>query len=207
MHLTIKEWEDSQQHPPDSPKPQAVLGCVGSCIQTATGRMFDPLHPRAEDVDIRDIAAALSKLCRFTGHVSKFYSVASHCLNASYMVPKAFAAEALLHDASEAYLSDLARPIKLYFPEYKTLETAIERVIAERFNLQYPWPPIIKHIDNVLLRKEAEELMFPCVNNWHLSLPSGPIPGFDVPIVSEHPEDAEIDFLERWGEIQKWRKL
>lgn len=174
-------------------------GCIGSWIQTYTGRKFDPLNPLPQDVCLKDIAAALSKICRFTGHVNRFYSVATHCINASYLVPMEDAREALLHDASEAYLADLARPIKANFPAYKEIERKIEIAIALHFNLRYPWPKSVKHADNVLLRKEAEQLFpFPPLDNWHLSLP---VEGRHIWITSQFPDEAEEEFLERWKEL------
>lgn len=81
-------------------------------IQTFLGKPFWPLSPRPEDIDIRDIAHALAMTCRFTGHSQKFYSVAEHSVRVSRIVPAQFALHGLLHDASEAYLCDLSRPIK-----------------------------------------------------------------------------------------------
>ncbi len=80
----------------------------GDWIQVRSGRKFHPLDPRPEDVDINDIAHALSNLCRFTGHCTDFYSVAQHSVIASQIVPPASALAALLHDASEAYMGDIS---------------------------------------------------------------------------------------------------
>ena len=81
-------------------------------IQTYTGGKFHLLAPRQEEINIVDIAHALSMMCRFTGHVRRFYSVSEHSWHASYLVPKQDALWALLHDASEAYMADMNRPLK-----------------------------------------------------------------------------------------------
>src|SRR5271156_4912831 len=79
-------------------------------IQTFTGKKFYPFNPKPQDIDIRDIAHALSNICRFTGHTKRFYSVAEHSRNVAKLVPAHMKLQALLHDASEAYLCDIARP-------------------------------------------------------------------------------------------------
>src|SRR5690348_18006267 len=100
-------------------------------IHTFTGRTFCPLDPKPEDIDIQDIAHALSCQCRFTGHSRKFYSVAEHCVRVSLLVSPDLQLAALLHDASEAYLSDVARPIKRLpaMAEYRRTEEALQRQI------------------------------------------------------------------------------
>ena len=134
-------------------------------IATFTGQAVAPLNPDPETLFIEDIAHALSNACRFVGHVDRFYSVAQHSVLCSDLVAKKapdLALTALMHDASEAYLSDIARPIKSQ-PEfgdvYKAVETGLEVVIANRFGLYYPYPEIIKWADNVLLRSEQRDLM------------------------------------------------
>ena len=106
----------------------------GDFIQTFTGRMFWPIDPQPDEVDIEDIAHALSNVCRFCGHTREFYSVAQHSVLVSEIVPAAFALEGLLHDATEAYISDVARPVKPYLTNYKEIEINLYRAIAKRFN-------------------------------------------------------------------------
>lgn len=81
-------------------------------IQTFTGKQFWPLAPKASDVCIEDIAHALSLKCRFGGHVKKFYSVAEHCVRVMKILKPADQLWGLMHDAAEAYLPDIAAPIK-----------------------------------------------------------------------------------------------
>lgn len=91
----------------------------GDWIQTYTGRQFWPLDPKPEEVCIEDIAHALSQQCRYAGHTIRFYSVAQHSVEIALRVPRAAALWGLLHDAAEAYLVDLPRPVKYLMPAYK----------------------------------------------------------------------------------------
>lgn len=128
-------------------------------IQTFTGKRFYPLDPNPDDISIVDIAAALSKTCRFGGHTLEWYSVAEHCVHvANYALPEHKLA-ALLHDASEAYLVDVPRPIKPLIADYYSIEGKIERAIAERFKIEYPFPHSIKLIDNRILSDERAQVM------------------------------------------------
>jgi hypothetical protein len=147
-----------------------------SWIRTATGRKFDPLNPKSEDICIEDIAAALGKQCRFSGHTKQFYSVAQHSVLASEQVQNnpELALSALLHDASEAYLVDIPSPLKKTpeFATYRELESRVMAVIWERFGLKFSWnSPEIKQIDARLCATEARDLMlgwkeFPSYSEW-----------------------------------------
>ena len=94
-----------------------------SCIKTFTGVMIDPLRPEPEKLRIADIAHSLSMLCRANGHFKTFYSVGQHSINcmkeaqARGYSPRLQLA-CLLHDGSEAYLSDVTRPVKHELPKY-----------------------------------------------------------------------------------------
>jgi 5'-deoxynucleotidase YfbR-like HD superfamily hydrolase len=83
-----------------------------SWIQTYQGGCFEPFNPHPDQIHIRDIAHALALTCRFTGHCLDFYSVAQHSVMVSQIVSHKHALAGLLHDASEAYLTDVASPIK-----------------------------------------------------------------------------------------------
>lgn len=131
-------------------------------IVTFTGRTIAPLNPSVDKINIVDIAHATSNLCRFTGHVREFYSVAQHCVFVSYYANREDALWGLLHDASEAYLADMARPIKLQpgFGEvYKAAEATIMRAICDKFGLPHDMPDSVRHADDVLLRTEQRDLM------------------------------------------------
>jgi 5'-deoxynucleotidase YfbR-like HD superfamily hydrolase len=133
-------------------------------MQTHTGKRFTPLNPRAEDIDIEDIAHALSNMCRFGGHTREFYSVAQHSVLASELVPEHLQLAALMHDASEAYLVDVPRPIKRHLTNYAELEDKVSRAIATRFAefglLASDFShPAVKLADNIMLVTEARDLL------------------------------------------------
>ena len=140
-------------------------------ILTYTGARFAPLEPNANDIDIIDIAHALSNMCRFTGHCREFYSVAQHSvLVAEYLWKrhylKGLALTGLLHDASEAYLVDVARPVKhsAEFSFYREIEGKLQTVIYNKFGIFHE-PDAVKHADNHLLDVEAYFLMPDC-EDW-----------------------------------------
>ncbi len=169
----------------------------GDWIQVHSGRQFWPRDPDPADVDIRDIAHALSLVCRFTGHVRSFYSVAQHSVLVAKAVGDATgcrrtAMAGLLHDASEAYLADVARPVK-HLPEmagYRAAEARLEAVIAERFGLAYPWHEAVKAADCQALATERRDLMVVQRDDW------GWLPEpWPQTITSWAPDHAERSFL------------
>lgn len=138
---------------------------AGGWILTASGKQFWPEDPRPEDVCIEDVAHALSLICRFTGHCARFYSVAEHSLLVAHNVPQKYKPWALLHDAAEAYVSDLAAPLKRSkaLAQYRTIEGRVLSAILERFGL-HPgpemWmPPAVKDADLRALMTEKRDLM------------------------------------------------
>jgi uncharacterized protein len=139
----------------------------GSWMQTYTGRQFYPLAALTEDIDPIDIAHALSLICRYGGHVDRFYSVAEHCVLMSHAVAPEHAAWALLHDATEAYVGDMVRPLKHHMPEYRDVEDRLMAVIAERFGLAgVTMPPEVKDADNRILLTERAALMTNTRHAW-----------------------------------------
>ena len=108
------------------------------CITTYTGIHFDPLAPTPEGLEIRDIAHALSLLCRGNGHVQTFFSVGQHCIHCALEaqargMSRRVVLACLLHDASEAYLSDVPRPFKKSLPAYQQLENRLLAVIYQTY--------------------------------------------------------------------------
>jgi len=165
-------------------------------IQTYTGKQFFPLEPRHEDVEIVDIAHALSNLCRYGGHTNWFYSVAQHCVHVSEVVPPEFALYGLLHDASEAYLIDVPRPLKHSegMEAYRAAEARLETLIYERFGLDPAVPDCIKTADNQLLRTEQRDLMKPAAAAWQ-DLRVGAL---DFRIIPLNPQGAKEIYLNRF---------
>lgn len=177
-------------------------------IQTYTGKRFWPLEPVASEIDIRDIAHALSQNCRWTGHCKDFYSVAQHCVLCSYVVPENLALTALMHDASEAYLSDLSRPVK-HSPEltgYRVAEQKLEQLLAENFGLVFPYPPEIKMADNRMLYTERRDLLVGSVE-WTtdkqdvLGFEGNDRLPYDFRITAWSPKEAEQVYLERFHSL------
>ena len=171
----------------------------GDWMQTYTGRAFWPLDPRVEDIDLLDIAQALSNLCRYAGHTRRFYSVAEH----SYLLAgwcarnfpddKELLRYVLLHDAAEAYLVDIPRPLKRSLPGYSDIEARVESVIWERFGIvpDAESKAVVKEIDDRIIEDERLALLAgpPEGHSWRLRMALG------VAVVGEAPEQARAHFL------------
>ena len=169
----------------------------GDWMQTFTGKRFYPLSPRPEDIDPVDIAHALSLLCRFGGHVDRFYSVAEHCVLMSEAVPQEWALWALLHDATEAYVVDVPRPLKRQLGEYMAIEASVMMAIAIRFALPFAgpgeMPPAVRDADNRILLTERNALMSATHERWAQD-DLEPLP---VKIHAWHPFAAEAQYARR----------
>jgi hypothetical protein len=159
-----------------------------------TGRHFVHTTPTADQVDIEDVAHALSMLCRFGGHTRQFYSVAEHCCYVCDYCPYDIKLWGLLHDASEAYLVDIPRPVKPLLSNYKQLESAVMDCVAERFGLPKEIPPEVKVWDNRVLISEMRALMHEpdFIVQEHYPHISG------LYITCWSPEEAEKEFLYRF---------
>lgn len=134
----------------------------GEFFFTFTGIQFWPLDPRPEEITIEDIAHGLAYTCRWGGQCKEFYSVAQHSVEVSYEVPPQLALIALMHDAPEAYIGDVKRPIKDDLANYREIERGIWLAIAERFGLPKCNPcewPEVKEADNRALITERRDLM------------------------------------------------
>jgi len=161
----------------ESPDVSAELarGVVGDerglWMQTYMGMKFYIQDPRPEEIHLYDIAHALSLNCRYAGHCNRFYSVAEHSVHVFREVARrtddeALRLKALLHDASEAYLCDIPRPIKPYLPGYKQLEERLQDAIFQHFGLEPGIPQLIHDIDGAILRDETAVLFDATVENW-----------------------------------------
>ncbi len=203
--MSVEYWTSGIAQP--SPKTTAAINAGrGEWVQTCTGRQFWPADPRPEDIDPIDIAHHLSLLCRFGGACKNLYSVAEHSVYVSRLVPPEHAVWALLHDAAEAYLGDIVRPLKrMLYPQYAEMEEAVLLAIARRFNLPTYAPSIIpecvKEWDDRLLLTEQAQLMAPPPMPWGV---------LGEPIANLHiwcdtPAVAEATFLNRWQELGGWR--
>ncbi|MBF0162327.1 MAG: phosphohydrolase [Magnetococcales bacterium] len=169
----------------------------GAWIQTFTGRQFWPMDARPEEIEIQDIAHSLAMLCRFNGHCRRFYSVAEHSVHVSRVVAPAHARWGLLHDAAEAYISDMPQPIKQVLPIFSQYEAQLMQVIARRFALPLPMPTAIKQADLQLLATEKKALMGQEPAPWAPM----PEPLESSLIQAWGPEQAKQAFLHRFAEL------
>lgn len=136
-------------------------------MNTYTGKKIDPMSMTADDVSIQDIAHALSLTCRGGGHVSYFFSVAQHSINCMKEAKARGWSErlqlaCLLHDASEAYISDIIRPVKVHLSNYLEIEGNIMKVILERFgldDLSEEENAMWKQIDDEMMNFELKSFM------------------------------------------------
>ena len=167
-------------------------------IQTHSGRRFNPTNPYPDAIVIQDIAHALSMQCRFSGHTKKFYSVAQHSVLVSYICDSKDALWGLLHDASEAYLVDVPRPLKQSgkFGAYIEFEGKMQEAICKRFGLPMKEPPSVKAADTKLLATEARDLMSPLHPDWIQR--TDPLPFKIEPWGHDHAKDM---FMKRFFEL------
>lgn len=174
----------------------------GDWMQTFTGRRFYPLDPRAGDVDPSDIAHALGMICRFGGHLSRFYSVAEHSVLVSRAVDRRYALRGLLHDAGEAYVGDMVRPLKRSMSAYCTAEERVMAAICEKFGIPAKAPcaeqQAVKTVDLRILLDERDALMAPCRHPW-ASLEG--VEPLGVRIEGWAPDVAAMAFLDRLYEL------
>lgn len=134
----------------------APFGCYKNTIRLRSGLYFDLANPKPEQFTIRDIAGALSKICRFGGQIDRFYSVAEHCCHCSEFAKSAPLA-CLLHDAAEAFVGDVVKPLKIMIPEYAAIEDAVEKVIAAKYGVDFGNPEV-GEIDRAMLIAERHAL-------------------------------------------------
>jgi uncharacterized protein len=167
-------------------------------IQTYSGRRFTPTNPNPDSVVIQDIAHSLSMQCRFGGHSKSFYSVAQHCVLVSYICNFEDAFWGLMHDASEAYLVDVPRPIKRSgkFDAYMEFENKVQAAICKRFSLSEGEPASVKKADKILLATEARDLLVNLRSDW--TFPEQPLPFKITPL---DPRQAKDLFMKRFFEL------
>ena len=136
-------------------------------ISTFSGIRFTPLAPDPEQLNINDIARSLSMLCRAGGHLEHFYSVAQHCIICANEAKargysKRVQLACLMHDGSEAYLSDITRPVKKHLPKYLAIEENLQKIVYQHY-LKSPLTPAeelqVNEIDDAVLPWEFKEIM------------------------------------------------
>ena len=171
-------------------------------IETLSGIKFYFLDPTADMIDIEDIAHALSNTCRYTGHCRRFYSVAEHSVAVSELTGTL---EGLLHDASEAYITDIASPVKPHLTNYKKLESTIQGAVCLKYGVPFPFSEDTHYADLVQLSTEARHLLPSKGNEWRWDewhVDGRPRRGGIIPRCLS-PREAKRLFLRRFRDFQQ----
>lgn len=171
-----------------------------SWILTRSGRQFDLLNPTADMICTHDIAHALARLCRFNGHTHTHYSVAQHSLIVCSLVPQKDQLPALIHDATEAYLGDMTRPLKALMPEYREIELRVWHAICDFFNIEPILPESVIRADMVALATERRDLMPQHPGEWECL--KG-IPAMPERIPPLSAQEANLQFFSRLMELMQ----
>ncbi|MBP2236337.1 hypothetical protein J2Z31_002851 [Sinorhizobium kostiense] len=175
----------------------AVKMNSGPSIMLASGTWFDLLDPWHSHFTIQDIAQGLSNICRYAGQCRDFYSVAEHSLHVCDTIGE-FKLEALLHDAAEAFIGDITRPLKQLLPEYKAIEANVEAAIYSRFSLNQMATPHVKLADLRVLAAEQAQLMPVGTDYWAAQSDVRPAP---VAVEFLSPSIARERFLAKFHEL------
>ena len=167
-------------------------------VSTFSGNRFYPLEPRIDRVAIEDIAHGLAYQCRFNGQTREFYSVAQHSLIVASLVPAHLRLAALLHDAAEAYLGDMVKPLKVLLPEFAAIEDKVTALIAEAFAIDFSEYGPIKRADLIALATEKRDLMPHSAERWAYLDDVRALP---EPIVAMSPGQAKQAFLDEFARL------
>lgn len=169
-----------------------------SWLLTHSGKHFDLIDPQPDMIDVVDIVKGLARESRFAGQTRYYYTVAQHSVMASQIVAPEFAMEALMHDASEAYIKDIPRPLKQLLPEYRMIEARVQGAICDRFGL----PPIqsaaVTEADIIMLATERRDLMPEDATEWPILAGVRPL---DKRLSAVNYNHAECMFMQRFLEV------
>lgn len=168
-------------------------------VSTYCGNRFYPLRPEIDQVSIEDIAHGLAYQCRFNGQTREFYSVAQHSLMVASLVPPELRMAALLHDAAEAYLGDMVKPIKVLLPEFSALEERVSDIIAAFFGIDFSDYAPIKQADLIALATEKRDLMPHSTESWAYLAAISPRP---ETIITLSPGEAKHQFLQKFHRLK-----
>lgn len=167
-------------------------------VSTFSGNRFYPLEPRIDCVSIEDIAHGLAYQCRFNGQTHEFYSVAQHSLIVSSLAPTDLRLAALLHDAAEAYLGDMVKPLKVLLPEFAAIEDQVSAIIGAAFGIDFSDYAPIKRADLIALATEKRDLMPHSAERWAYLDGIRPLP---QPIITMSPGEAKRAFLDEFARL------
>jgi 5'-deoxynucleotidase YfbR-like HD superfamily hydrolase len=169
-------------------------------VSTFLGNRFYLTRPHIDDVAIEDIAHGLAYQCRFNGQTNAFYSVAQHSLMVMDLVPPDHRFAALLHDAAEAYLGDMVKPLKNLFPEFSVIEARVMAIIGEKFGLDLTHLALsIKQADLVALATEKRDLMPHSTEPWSYLAEVEPLPHAIAPMSPEKAKEAFLVAYQRFS--------
>ena len=181
-----------------------TFGCVANTIKLRSGHYFDLADPLPSQFEFADIAGALSKICRFGGHCDPFYTVAEHCYHCSRVAQgdgrsRDVQLALLMHDAAEAFVGDMVNPLKVMLPDFQEVERRIEKVIAEKFQIDFElhaW--CVKEIDRAMLIAERRAMFDPDTVKW---TGEDSVRRLFVEFKNWEPRDAESFFTSRAREL------
>lgn len=176
-----------------------TFGCVANTMTLRSGTYFDLNDPQPDQFTLADIAGALSKICRFGGQINHWYSVAEHSVHCAALALKDGQSKwtcqaVLMHDAAEAFLGDVVKPLKIMLPEYLEIEKRVERVIAAKFWIDFKsHAKVIHEIDHAMLIAERRQLFGADGVHWE-----GEDSVRTVPLFTKNwpHQEAEIEFLD-----------
>lgn len=179
---------------------------MANYITTHSGRQFRLDTPLQGVVDLDDIAHHLSMICHWNGACEEFFSVAQHSILVSLVCPHPLQRWGLMHDAAEAYVGDVTRPLKAMLPDYKIIEKRVLRAIAQKFGLKWPEPPELKRYDNQIITLECSLFMHDSTILHDGNGVPVDTPGPDViipkwAIEPMEPNEAKQAFLRRYRKV------
>ena len=172
-------------------------------VSTFSGNRFYPLEPRIDHIVIEDIAQGLAYQCRFNGQTQEFYSVAQHSLVVSSLVPTDLRLAALLHDAAEAYLGDMVKPLKVLLPAFAAIEEQVSAMIAAAFSIDFSDYDPIKRADLIALATEKRDLMPHSTERWAYLDGINPLAGKIIPM---SPAQAKRAFLDEFARLSAYAR-
>ena len=160
-------------------------------IRLRDGTKFYYGRPTINMIRLDNIVWSLSHINRFLGYTSHPYSVLQHACHVHDLVAPEFRAEALHHDDAESLTGDVVTPLKAILPDFCDIEIKVEKLIARKFGLRYPWPAAVKQADMIALADEM--ISFTNRRDWR-DLPFAPS---GRRIVPWSPAKARHEFLKR----------